>query len=287
MPELPEVETARRIIEQRLVGASLVSIELRLLKLLRYSDLPDLSILVGDQLESARRRGKILVIDWSGDWSTLFHLKLSGQISIHVDRDRWHAGHPFPDPTGNYPQKSTHLTMIFTDGRLLHLSDLRQFGWIRLMPTSGVERFLERQRLGPEAVGPEAFTVNQLGSALARRSIPIKLALLDQSVVSGIGNIYVDEALHRARVHPMTPANQLPPTTFPQLVAAIRWAIETGIEQGGAKVISNKAYPVDGFPEVHARKGEPCPVCGGTVIKIRVGQRGTYLCPTCQPEPTV
>ena len=287
MPELPEVETARRIIEQRLVGASLVAIELRLPKLLRYSDVSDLSALVGNKLLAARRRGKILVLDWSGAWSTVFHLKLSGQISVHVGEDRWHAGHPHPDPAGMYPHKSTHMSLSFSEDRLLHFSDIRQFGWLRLMPTGEVEGFLDRQEFGPEAVGPDAITAMQLAGRLSRRRIPIKLALLDQSVVAGIGNIYVDEALHRARIHPMTPANAIQEADQSRLVEAIRWAIKTGISQGGAKIINNKAQPLDGFPEVHAREGEACPVCGDAVVKMRVGQRGTYLCPTCQPEPTV
>ena len=286
MPELPEVETARRIIEQRLVGASLVAVELRLPKLLRYSDISDVNVLIGRELLAARRRAKILTLDWSGDWSSVIHLKLSGQISVHVGGERWHAGHPHPDPMGDYPHRTTHMTLVFEDDRVLHFSDLRQFGWLRLMPTPGVGAFLDQQRFGPEAVGPDAITATQLENRLARKGIPIKTALLDQSIVSGIGNIYVDEALHRARIHPMTPARQVPAHELPELIDAIRWAIQTGIEQGGAKIISNKAYPVDGFPEVHGRKGEACPICGDTIIKTRVGQRGTYLCPTCQPAPT-
>ena len=285
MPELPEVETARRIVEQRLVGASLAAIELRLPKLLRYSNISDLSLLVGRNLLAARRRAKVLVLDWSGDWSTVIHLKLSGQISVHIGGDHWHAGHPHPDPSGEYPHKSTHMSLYFGDDRLLHFSDIRQFGWLRLMPTGDVGGFLELQRFGPEAIGPDAISVGELGSRLAKRRIPIKLALLDQSVVAGIGNIYVDEALHRAKIHPMTPANSIAESDLPRLVDSIKWAIETGVSQGGAKIINSKAHTVDGFPEAHGRKGEPCPVCGDTILKMRVGQRGTYLCPTCQPEP--
>lgn len=286
MPELPEVETARRIVEQRLIGASLLSVELRLPKLIRNSDLPELGVLVGQTLVRTRRRAKLLVLDWSADLSTVLHLKLSGQISVQTRDERWHAGHPHPDPAGPYPHKSTHLTFGFDGDRLLHFSDIRQFGWLRLMPTADVDMFLEKQRFGPEAVGAEAITVADLGSSLVRRGIPIKLALLDQSIVAGIGNIYVDEALHRARLHPKTPANQVTELQLPGLIDAIRWAIETGIQQGGAKIVASKAYPVDGFPEVHGRKGELCPVCRDLVVKIRVGQRGTYLCPTCQPEST-
>ena len=285
MPELPEVETARRIIESTLTGAHLIATEVRLPKMLRYSDLPDIDILLGKQLRSASRRAKVLITGWSDDLAMIFHLKLSGQISVQRDGERRTAGHPVPDPNGPYPHKTTHISFDFDSGWTLHLSDVRQFGWIRIMPSDSVEDFIAAQSFGPEAVGPEGITAGHLGASLARRSIPVKLALLDQSVVAGIGNIYVDEALHRARIHPLTPAKSVPQGALPTLIDAIRWAIGKGIEQGGARIIHNKAYPIDDFPEVHARKGERCQVCGDEIIKIKVGQRGTYLCPTCQPEP--
>jgi formamidopyrimidine-DNA glycosylase len=287
MPELPEVETARRIIESTVVGARVVGTELRLAKMLRFSDFPDTDILVDHRLVAARRRAKILILDWSDDLALLTHLKLSGQVSMHNGEKRLTAGHPVPDPTGLYPHKSTHLSLKFDNGWTLHLSDLRQFGWVRIMAAGSVDSFIAAQLFGPEAIGLDGVTATQLSATLARRSIPIKLALLDQKVVAGIGNIYVDEALHRARIHPMTPANQVTADVMPDLVLAIQWALETGLQQGGAKIIHNKAYPIDGFPEVHARKGERCPVCGDEIIKIKVGPRGTYLCPTCQLDPKV
>jgi formamidopyrimidine-DNA glycosylase len=286
MPELPEVETARRLIEQSLIGAAVSAVELRLPKMLRFSDFATPDILIGRRLEGARRRAKVLILDWSGDLAMLVHLKLSGQVSIHNGVTRQTAGHPIPDPAGPYPHKSTHLSIDFDNGATLHISDLRQFGWVRIMPATSVDPFLATQSFGPEGIGAGGLDADQLARGLARRSIPVKLALLDQKVVAGIGNIYVDEALHRAKIHPLTPANRVPAEIVPTLLDAIRWALETGLAQGGAKIVHNKAYPIDGFPEVHARKGEVCPVCGDTIVKIRAGPRGTYLCPTCQPEST-
>jgi formamidopyrimidine-DNA glycosylase len=129
------------------------------------------------------------------------------------------------------------------------------------------------------------LSVDDLAAKLARRSVPIKTVLLDQKVIAGIGNIYVDEALHEARIHPATPANAIPADRLPDLLAAIQWSINAGIAIGGARIVNNKATPIDGFPEVHARAGEACPICGDTIVKIRVGQRGTYFCPTCQSPP--
>jgi len=284
MPELPEVETARSIIESTVVGSCLTSVTVRLPKLLRFSPIADPDLLIGARLEAAERRAKVLVLRWSNDLSTLIHLRLSGQITVLNGAHRATAGHPYPDPAGEYPHKTTHLSLEFNNDYTLHISDLRQFGWLRIQPSTTVEDFFAAQQFGPEANAAGGLDVFDLATKLARRSVPIKIALLDQKTVAGIGNIYVDEALHRARIHPATPANAVPLDRLPDLVSAIAWSMESGLAQGGARIVNNIAYPRDGFPEVHARKGEACPVCGDTIIKVRVGQRGTYLCPTCQPE---
>jgi len=283
VPELPEVETMRRIVARELGGRRLAAVDLRLPKLLRDSPLPSLDPLVGRRLLGARRRAKVLVVDWEGDLSWLAHFKLAGQLAVeHPDGGRLVAGHPVPDPAGPYPHKATHLVLRFQDGTLLYHSDVRQFGWLRLMPTEAVEAALAAFAFGPEGVGPEAIAPEDLAARLARRRIPIKPALLDQGIVAGLGNIYVDEALHRARLHPTRPANRLDAAELERLHEAIGWALERGTEQGGAKIVHNRAYPRDGFPQVHARGGEPCPTCATPIVKIRVGGRGTYLCPSCQ-----
>ena len=286
MPELPEVETARRIVERRLLGKTVGEVVVRLPKLLRTSPIPTLDPLVGRTVSGARRRAKVLVIDFTEDLSLLIHFKLAGQISVHApDRSREFAGHPIPDPAGPYPHKTTHIELHFTDGTICYLSDVRQFGWLRLMPSDAVDAALAELGFGPEAVGADRLSDQELAARLAKRRVPIKTVLLDQKVIAGIGNIYVDEALHRARIHPRTPARELCSNRVAALNQAIAWALEMGISQAGAKIVHNKARPIDGFPEVHGRGGETCPVCGTTVEKIRVGARGTYFCPACQPEP--
>jgi formamidopyrimidine-DNA glycosylase len=283
VPELPEVETMRRIVERELTGRRLERLDLRLPKLLRESPLPSLDPLVGREVLGARRRAKVLVTDWSGGLSLMSHFMLAGQLAVERSGGRRTvAGHPVPDPTGAYPHKATHLVMGFDDGSTLWHSDIRQFGWLRLLPTDRVDETIAGFGFGPEAVGPDRIESADLAARLARRRIPLKQALLDQQIVAGLGNIYVDEALHRARIHPARPANALRPDEVAALHEAIGWALERGIEQGGAKIVHQKAYPVDGFPAVHAREGEPCAGCGGPVVKTRVGGRGTYLCPACQ-----
>ena len=286
MPELPEVETMRRIVERELSGRRLDSVDLRLPKLLRDSPLPNLDPLVGQSVAGARRRAKVLVVDWSDGLSLLAHFKLAGQLVVERgDGRRLVAGHPVPNPAGSYPHKATHLLLGFDDGTTLYHSDIRQFGWLRLMETAAVAEALASFGFGPEGVGPKAIAAGDLQERLARRRIPIKQALLDQSLVAGLGNIYVDEALLRAGIHPARGANSLDKDEIGRLHEAIGWALERGIEQGGAKIIHQKAYPRDGFPAVHGREGAPCFGCGGVVVKTRVGGRGTYLCPVCQPVP--
>ncbi len=285
MPELPEVETCRRIIERELGGRVVTGIIVRLPKLLRFSPIPTLDPLMGRAVVGARRRAKILIVDFCGELSLVLHLKLAGQISVHgPNGTRQTAGHPVPHPDGPYPHKSTHIEFAFDDGSILYLSDIRQFGWLRLLPSGDVEALIDTFKLGPDAVGSGEISVEELAAKLARRSIPVKLALLDQRVLGGVGNIYVDEALFRAKIHPGTPANKLNSGEIGRIHEAVQWVLGIGIEQGGAKIIHSKAYPIDGFPAVHAREGEPCPVCGRPIEKIRVGTRGTYLCTHCQPD---
>lgn len=286
MPELPEVETARRHIAATLLGLPLLGVELRLPKLLRFSDQPTLDGVLGSAMVAARRRAKVLILDWSNDLSLVAHLKMTGQIVVERDGVRRYAGHPVPDPEGDFPHHVTHLTMRFAGDAVLHLSDLRQFGWLRVLPTAAVPAFLDTLKLGPEAIGVDAITADALRSGLARRSIAVKAALLDQGLLAGIGNIYVDEALHHARIHPARPARTLTEPEIARLMVGIGWALENGIAQGGAKIRQGKAFPVAGFPSVHARRGLPCDRCGTAIAKTVVGGRGTYLCPVCQPDPT-
>jgi formamidopyrimidine-DNA glycosylase len=288
MPELPEVETIRRIVERELVGRTLTGIDLTLPKLLRDSPMPTLDLLLGRTLESVDRRAKVLVTNWSGDLSVLTHFKLAGQLAVRrPDGTMVVAGHPVPNPEGDYPHKATHLTLQFDDGTIVYYSDIRQFGWWRLMPTEDVPEALAAFQFGPEGIDGDGFDRDEFANRLARRRIAIKPALLDQRVVAGLGNIYVDEALHRAHIHPATPANRLTGNQIEALHEAIGWALERGIEQGGAEIRHGKAYPRDGFPAIHAREGEPCMTCGTAIVKTTVGGRGTYFCPTCQPVPGV
>lgn len=283
MPELPEVETARRIVAEHLSGQRVASVDVRLAKLFRDSPISVPAALVGRTVAGARRRAKVLIVDFDDDLSLLIHFKLAGQLAVfRSDGQRIVAGHPVPKPDGPYPHKATHVILAFQDGTIAYFSDIRQFGWFRLLASNDVESAIDQFGFGPEGTGPDAITTSQLAASLERRSIPVKQAILDQRVVAGVGNIYADEALFRARIHPAQPANSLSRPKVAALREAIGWALERGIEQGGAKIVHQRAYPVDEFPAVHGRAGEPCFMCGTPISKIVVGGRGTYFCPACQ-----
>lgn len=282
MPELPEVETIRRHINTALAGRKLITVTVRIPKLLRDSPISDLSLLAGSRLIAADRRAKVLTVAFSNDLTLMVHFKLAGQFAIlRADGTRLVAGHPVPDPAGPYPHKTTHVDFTFDDGTVAHYSDVRQFGWLRLLPSEDVQRALDAFRFGPEGVG-ETIDGKRLSAIMGARSIPIKTLLLDQKVLAGLGNIYVDEALHTAKVHPARPAKSLSSEEQQAVIQAIPIALEHGIRQGGAKIVHQRAHPVDGFPAVHAREGAACSACGTAIVKIRVGARGTYLCPGCQ-----
>jgi len=285
VPELPEVETMRRIIERHVVGKPIKAIDVSLPKLLRDSPIPDLSPLVGTVVVAARRRAKVLMLDCDNDLTLLIHCKLAGQIAVLLpDGERAVAGHQVPSPAGPYPHKSSHVRFDFDDGTILYYSDIRQFGWLRLMPSDDVDDAIAAFGFGPEGWGIE-LDRGPLEAVMQRRGIPIKTLLLDQAFIAGLGNIYVDETLHAARVHPARPAKSLSAEERSRILDFVPWALEEGLKQGGAKIIHSKAHPIDDFPAVHGREGEACFHCGTTIVKTRVGQRGTYFCPKCQKAP--
>ena len=235
MPELPEVESLRRDLAPTVVGRTIVRVDLRLPKLFRPS--PGLSVedLQGRRVEGLRRRAKLLVWDLSDGLALITHLKLTGQL-VHVSADGQeiaHGGHPVPRWGADLPHKATHVIFHFDDGSLLYLTDIRQFARLWLMPEAEVGWFLKSQKLGPEPL-TRAFSVDDLRAKLARRSVPIKTVLLDQKVIGGIGNIYADESLWRAKIHPRRPADSLTEDEVRRLHQAIRRVLRFAVTDGVA-----------------------------------------------------
>jgi formamidopyrimidine-DNA glycosylase len=284
MPELPEVETIRRMVATHLTGHAIVAVDVSLPKILRQSAIADPAVLVGRAVTGARRRGKVLDIGLTGDLDLLIHFKLAGQLAIDLpDGSRHVAGHPVPKFDGELPHKSTHAKITFDDGRIAWYSDIRQFGWLNILPSEDVPAVLDALAIGPEATEP--IDIARLAGLFARRSVPVKAVLLDQGVLAGLGNIYVDEVLFASGIHPATPAKTLDAARIVTIAGHIPNILAEGIRQGGATIVHGKAVPDNEFPAVHGREGEACFRCGTAIVKTRVAGRGTYLCPTCQPEP--
>jgi formamidopyrimidine-DNA glycosylase len=272
------------MVATHLTGHTVTRVEVSLAKLLRQSEIADPQVLVGRTVTGARRRGKVLDIAFSGDLDVLVHFKLAGQLAIDLpDGQRQVAGHPVPKFDGELPHKSTHAKITFDDGRIAWYSDIRQFGWLNILTSDDVPAVLDALAIGPEATEP--VDVERLGGLLARRTVPVKAVLLDQGVLAGLGNIYVDEVLFASGIHPATSAKTLVPAQIDTIAGHIPNVLAEGIRQGGAKIIHSKAVPDNEFPAVHGREGEACFRCGATIVKTRVAGRGTYFCPICQPEP--
>ena len=290
MPELPEVETVRRGLSLRITGRTIASEHHDTAKGFPNSPTDTAAFLINATVTAVRRRAKVLIIDLSTQYSLVIHLKMTGQLVFVSPDDRFGAGHPNDSLINALPDSSTRVTLTFTDGATLYFNDQRKFGWMRLMPTHDIPNLPFMQKVGPEPL-EESFTPEAFKARFARRPrTRIKAALLDQSVVAGIGNIYADEALWGAKVHPLHLVSSITDDEFTALYNEVRAVMNLSIQKGGS---SNQNYVnVEGkrgsymdFARVFRKEGTPCPRCGDTIIKIRAVGRGTHLCPTCQPAP--
>jgi formamidopyrimidine-DNA glycosylase len=286
MPELPEVETVRRGLSSLIIGKTIKSETHDTEKGFPNTEADVRSFLIGATIIDIRRRAKVLMIDLSTGYSLLIHLKMTGQL-VFVGDTRFGAGHPNDSLVNILPDKSTRVTVQFTDGSALYFNDQRKFGWVRLLPTIEIPNIDFMQKVGPEPLAKE-FTAKEFMQRFSRRSkTNIKAALLDQSVVAGVGNIYADESLWGAKLHPQRLVSSLSEQEFETLYNELRSVMNIAIEKGGS---SNHTYVnAEGkkgsymnFARVFRREGLACPRCGTTIEKMRVAGRGTHICPYCQ-----
>jgi formamidopyrimidine-DNA glycosylase len=275
MPELPEVETIRSRLAPRLEGRTLERVEIADPRLTRPEP-PDAvaSELEGERIVSVARRGKYLVFEFESGRHLLIHLRMTGNVEHRA------LGGLTSDP---YRRAVVRLD----DGSDVAYRDVRRFGtWVLLEPGE-LDGYFAARRLGREPL-ERNFTTRALTEALAGRRTPIKAALLDQRAAAGIGNIYADEALWRARIHPLRPAGSLTGDELERLRTAIRAALEMGIARQGATLRDyrdpeGRAGRMQHEFKVYGRAGETCSRCGTTIEKTRAGGRGTWYCPACQP----
>lgn len=317
MPELPEVETVRlglaRLLPGRVIASALVH---ESPKSFPNAESDVARFMIGAELGEVERRGKALIIQLSSGYSLFIHLKMTGQLVFVGQQQkqiedgrlktgeaanprspipdpqlstevRFGAGHPNGSLVGPLPDRSTRVTIEFTDGSHLYFNDQRKFGWVKLLPSELIAEEPFMKALGPEPLEPE-FTHTLFIQRMRRRSnTNVKAALLDQTVLAGVGNIYADESLWGAKIHPAELVKNLSDARLKKLHEELLYVLKLSIEKGGS---SDKNYVnAEGkrgsylkFARVFRREKQPCPRCGSTIEKSKVAGRGTHTCPKCQ-----
>ena len=287
MPELPEVETVRIGLQELLVGHTVLSESHDTPKGFPNSPHDVSQFLSGAKVTAVRRRAKVLMIDLSTDYTLVIHLKMTGQL-VYRGAQSFGAGHPNESLIGNLPDRSTRVTLELDNGAKLFFNDQRKFGWMRLMPTIEVPNIDFMKKAGPEPLEDD-FTSDVLFERLQRRkNTTIKAAILDQTVLAGIGNIYADESLWGAKIHPATLVKNVPKQKIQKLFTEIQYVLRLSIEKGGStdrnyvNAEGKRGSYID-FARVFRKEGTPCPRHPNTlIIKTKVASRGTHLCPLCQ-----
>lgn len=274
MPELPEVETVRRTLIELVAGKTVERVTVSLPRIIQRPTEPEqfADLLAGRTILTVERRGKFLLLLLDG-LTLVSHLRMEGRYGLY------RSGEPV--------EKHTHVIFHFTDGTELRYRDVRQFGTMHLFAPGEEFESPPLNKLGLEPL-EESFTLDELRKLLGGRSGPIKPLLLNQAYVVGLGNIYADEALFSAGIHPERPADSLKKDEWERLYAAIRGTLARAVEAGGSSI---KSY-VNGQGEmgmfqhsllVYGRRNEPCPRCGSAIEKTVLGGRGTHYCHICQP----
>lgn len=302
MPELPEVETVKRGLERLIIGRSISDITSDTVR--SFPNDPGLvaEFCVGAKVVGIRRRAKVLLIALSTGYSLMVHLKMTGQMVFvgkgtgsaaaqlepAVDNEvRFGAGHPNESLIGKLPDTSTRVIVSFSDGSHLYFNDQRKFGWIKLLPDELVAQDPFMQKVGPEPL-EAAFTDRVFIDRLMRRpNTSIKAALLDQSVLAGVGNIYADESLWGAKIHPARTVKTISKRQLKKLHAELLHVLQTAIDKGGSTDrnyvnAEGKKGSYITFARVFRRETQPCYTCGTIIIKTRVAGRGTHVCENCQ-----
>ena len=289
MPELPEVETVRLGLAKLLPRLIIKDVWHDWKKGFPNAPADVARFMVGASVKSVHRRAKVLIIELSSGYSLVVHLKMTGQL-VFVGKQRFGAGHPNDSLVNKLPDKSTRVVLDFTNGSKLFFNDQRKFGWMRLLPTVEVPEIDFLKTVGPEPLEDD-FTVDKFIERLqTRKNSPIKAVLLDQKVLAGVGNIYADESLFAAKIHPSTPVIKASRTKLVMLHGDLIAVLRLAIEKGGS---TNRNYVnAEGkkgsymsFAQIFRKEGQPCPRCGTIIEKIRVGGRGTHICPHCQKPP--
>ncbi len=273
MPELPEVETMVRDLASCVAGSTIASVEANFPGIVVWPDFDQfVHRVMGQVILGVERRGKFAIFPLASGDALIVHRGMSGSLLLRT-----------PEAP---PEPHVRLTFLLDDGRELRFNDPRKFGKIHLMHPSGSERALPWSRMGPEPLNDD-FTLRSFRRSLRGRTARIKPLLLNQGLIAGLGNIYVDEALHLARIHPERRADTLQSAELSRLYQAIREVLHAAIEGRGTTFsnytdIEGRAGRYQDLLRVYGKTGKECPHCGFRIVKMVVGGRGTHVCPQCQ-----
>lgn len=299
MPELPEVETIRRGLEERIVGESAGRVlKVRIFE--KKSFIGNSEEVVGKKIVKLRRRGKALILDFSGGVSLMVHLRMTGQLvwwkelgknfesdnlEVRDEENLFAGGHPSEDWLSELPNKHTRVELDFEKGKLF-FNDQRKFGFMKIIATKKIDDDAFVRKLGKE---PWEMTKEELYEKLQRRKgSAIKAILLDQTVMAGLGNIYADETLYFSGISPLRKAGDVNLEEAEELVNGARIVMERSLAAGGSTIRNyvksdgTRGDYLDLFAKVYGREGKNCEKCGEKIIKLKLGGRGTHYCPRCQ-----
>ncbi len=269
MPELPEVETVRRTLEQLILNLKIISVDIKYPKIIHMDQDLFCSKIKDQTVRRFERMGKYLIFILDED-ALIIHLRMEGRFYIKHHDDAI--------------SKHEHLIFHLSDQRELRYHDVRKFGTMHLIPLNDYKTSYPLSSLGLE---PSQISYEDFYNKIKSKNIEIKAAMLDQKIISGLGNIYVDETLYKAKIHPERKSLSISKEEAIRIVDAARWVLKEAILQGGTTIRTFEV--LDGVHgrfqnelSVHTKHGDPCPICGQRIIKIKVKGRGTYVCPNCQ-----
>ncbi|MBR3176012.1 bifunctional DNA-formamidopyrimidine glycosylase/DNA-(apurinic or apyrimidinic site) lyase [Candidatus Saccharibacteria bacterium] len=280
MPELPEVETIRRGLKKFIINQKITRIDVSCEK--SFIGVPPVG-----KIKDIRRYGKALIIDLDNDSSLMIHLRMTGQL-IYDGAERYAAGHPSDNFTANLPNKQTRVVLHLENGTL-YFNDQRKFGFIKVIKTKAVESdpFIKKLAKEPWSMTPQEF----YEKLQKHKNSCVKATILDQTIICGLGNIYADEALFAAKIHPERKSGSLSREESTSLLKSAREVMQKSIDSGGStmatyvKADGTKGDYLEKFAQVFHRENQPCPRCSMKLIKIKVAGRGTHICPNCQQQP--
>jgi formamidopyrimidine-DNA glycosylase len=290
MPELPEVETIKKDLEQKIVGAKITDVNFLWNGILKNENIENFKkSVIGLTISGVNRRAKNLNVRLNGGLNLLFHMKMTGHLIVtdshwQVDKNgRWlpHESEksPLTEPLNQY------IRVIFSldNGKIVAFSDLRKFGYVKLVSDAELQKIYKEY--GPEPFSEE-FNVDYLEKILVSKNMPIKKVLMDQKLVAGIGNIYADEILHESKIHPLKKASDLTKTDIKKIFESTRRILKEAVKLRGTSVsdfrdTNGEKGSFGNNLKVYRRVGLPCE-CGGKVERITLGGRGTHFCSKCQ-----